>query len=141
MAKQQKTQDAFIGLLMILALPVFFIAKVADAIGPSTLIGIPILIGGVVLLWLRRRHALRVAHLRSKYQDEVVVSKILNRTFWHGQTAEQLNDSMGRPRAVDNARLKTKKREVWKYTPNGRNRYRLRITLENDVVTGWDQKN
>ena len=28
----------------------------------------------------------------------------------------------------------TRKREVWKYKPTGRNRYGLRITLDNNVV-------
>lgn len=36
--------------------------------------------------------------------------------------------------------LKTKTKEVWKYKPTGKNRYALKITLEDDEVIGWDQK-
>jgi hypothetical protein len=41
---------------------------------------------------------------------------------------------------VDRKLLKTMKREIWKYNPRGVNRYGLRITLDNDIVSGWDHK-
>jgi hypothetical protein len=69
-----------------------------------------------------------------------VVEGIMAKTFWQGQTSEQLLDSLGEPLAIDNKVLKTKKKEVWKYDTIARNRYGLKITLENDIVMGWDQK-
>jgi len=81
-----------------------------------------------------------LSYLRDKYQDEGIVQNIYVGYFWQGQTAEQLKDSLGPPAAVDNKLLKTKTREVWKYQPTGRNRYALRVTVEDGYVTGWDKK-
>ncbi len=78
--------------------------------------------------------------LISKYKDEEVVNNIINEIVWQGETNEQLIDSLGKPKAIDNKLLKTKKKEIYKYYHQGANRYKLRITLENDVVVGWDNK-
>ena len=64
----------------------------------------------------------------------------MNSEFWVGQTAQQLRESIGDPVDIDQKVLKTKKKEVWKYFPQGKRRYGLRITLENDEVVGWDEK-
>jgi len=76
-----------------------------------------------------------------KYQDDEIVQSIMNRSFWQGQTSEQLRDSLGNPVDIDEKILKTKKKEIWKYNPQGGNRFGLRITLDDDVVIGWEQKN
>lgn len=83
----------------------------------------------------RRREA-----LYAKYGDAEVVDKIMARMMWQGQSMEQLTDSLGSPADTDSRVMKTKHREVWKYHPAGKNRYRLRVTVENGVVVGWDQK-
>lgn len=83
----------------------------------------------------RRREA-----LYAKYGDAEVVDKIMARMMWQGQSMEQLTDSLGNPADTDSRVMKTKHREVWKYHPAGKNRYRLRVTVENGVVVGWDQK-
>ena len=75
-----------------------------------------------------------------KYKDESIVEKIMSKTIWQGETTEQVLDSLGNPAAIDNKILKTKKKEIWKYNPIARNRYSLKIILENDIVVGWDQK-
>lgn len=75
-----------------------------------------------------------------KYKDEDLVDALLNETFWQGQTAEQLRDSLGEPLDIDQKVLKTKVKEVWKYEQTGKNRYGLKITLDDGVVVGWDQK-
>jgi len=64
----------------------------------------------------------------------------MNHRFWIGQTSDQLVESIGIPHSMDNKMLKTKKREIWKYYHRGANRFGLRITLDEDSVTGWDQK-
>lgn len=78
--------------------------------------------------------------LTLKYKDENLVDELLNETFWQGQTAEQLRDSLGEPLDIDQKVLKTKVKEVWKYEQTGKNRYGLKITLDDGVVVGWDQK-
>ena len=82
---------------------------------------------------------IRLAYLEEKYCDETL-QRVLQGQLWQGQTAEQVIDSLGEPVAIDRNLLKTRKREIWKYSQSGVNRYRLRITLEGDRVVGWDQK-
>lgn len=102
-----------------------------------------VLIVGVVVVWLlisshntkKRREA-----LLKKYSDAELVERIMRRMFWQGQTQEQLLDSLGRPLDIDERVLKTKTKETWKYNRIGKNRFGLRVILENGVVVGWDQK-
>jgi hypothetical protein len=93
-----------------------------------------------IITYFVLKRANRLAYLRAKYGDETVVQNIMHGKFWQGQSVAQLHDSLGPPTSVDNNRLKTRKREVWKYQPSGVNRYRLRITLDNDVVVSWEHK-
>lgn len=93
----------------------------------------------ITLAWLLTKK-LRFSRLLDKYGDEVVVRKIIGRTLWQGQTAEQVIDALGEPKDIDQKVLKTKTKEVWKYFPSGRRRYGLRVTLDNGEVVGWDDK-
>lgn len=92
----------------------------------------------VIILFVRNK--IHFSHLVRKYGDEELATKIINRTLWQGQTAEQVLDSLGKPKDIDQKVLKTKTKEIWKYFPSGRRRYGLRITLDNGEVVGWDQK-
>ncbi len=83
---------------------------------------------------------IRFSFLYKKYNDKELVRKIMNRTLWQGQTAEQVIDALGKPKDIDQIVLKTKTKEVWKYFPSGHRQYGLRITLDNDEVVGWDDK-
>jgi len=78
--------------------------------------------------------------LIEKYGDEEVVQLILHNDFWQGQTQEQLLDSLGMPLDVDQKVMKTKIKEVWKYKQTGKNRYALKIVVENGVVVSWEHK-
>lgn len=78
--------------------------------------------------------------LMDKYGSEYIVEQIMKKMIWQGQTEEQLIDSIGSPRAVDQKVLKTKVKETWKYEKTGENRYNLRVTIENGEVIGWDKK-
>ncbi len=101
-----------------------------------------LLVAVVVLVFVVRALAKnsRYARLMAKYGDETVVDALLTQTIWQGMTAEQLRDSWGEPAAVEQKVMKTKVREVFKYKPLGRNRFRDKVTLEDGVITGWDQK-
>ena len=99
--------------------------------------GFAILLCVVLLMaWLLARRM----RLTLKYRDEELVEHLLEEKFWRGQTAEQLKDSLGAPLDVDQKVLKTKVKEVWKYEQTGKNRYALKITLDDGVVVSWDQK-
>lgn len=94
----------------------------------------------IIVFALIQAQKAKFAELLDKYEDEAVVQRIMNGEFWENQTAEQLRDALGKPEAIDRKTMKTKSREVWKYQHRGANRYGLRITLENGLVSGWDQK-
>jgi hypothetical protein len=78
--------------------------------------------------------------LMAKYGDAYIVDGILAKRIWVGMTREQLADSRGKPADIGDKRLKTKTVETWKYYPAGQNRFRSRMTVENGVVIGWDEK-
>lgn len=89
---------------------------------------------------LQKQLEARHAALTTKYSDKKIVDDIMRGAYWQGQTAEQLLDSLGQPADIDEKVLKTRKREIWKYHQLSANRFGLRITVENDVVAGWDEK-
>jgi hypothetical protein len=117
------------------------IAGVVNALGANGTVALLIVLVGGIVLFKFVKHQRRLDYLRTKYGDEDIVERIMRRRFWQGQTAEQLRDSVGSPVQIDNKIMATRKREIWKYRQTGRNRYALRITLDDDVVIGWDQKN
>ncbi len=75
-----------------------------------------------------------------KYGRTESAEKIIKKTIWIGETAEQLRDSLGKPLDIDENVLKTKRKEVWKYHRKSASRYGLKIKIENGIVIGWDQK-
>ena len=93
----------------------------------------------LLIIKLGNRYS-RQKYITSKYHDSEIANRILAGQFWQGQTSEQLIDSIGKPIDVDHKALKTKSKEVWKYKSLGKNRYGLRITVENGEVIGWDMK-
>ncbi|WP_310440514.1 hypothetical protein [Sulfuricurvum sp.] len=82
----------------------------------------------------------RRENLMLKYQNEELVDMIMSGKYWQGQTEEQLRDSLGKPLDIDQKVLKTKTKEIWKYNQTAKNRYSLKIILEDGFVVGWDIK-
>ena len=103
------------------------------------LIVIVVIIGAVVVFsaWSTAEKRKR---LMAKYGDAAIVERLMRKEIWQGQTAQQVTDAIGQPKAVDHQVLKTKEKEIWKYQPSGKNRYDLRVIIENGVVVGWDKK-
>lgn len=98
---------------------------------------------GCIAIWIYhsiQKDKKRKIALMAKYHDEGVVESIMAGSFWQGQTAEMVIDSLGAPVDIDQKVLKTKKKEIWKYHHEGANRYGLRIILEDDIVVGWAKK-
>lgn len=126
--------------LAVIALPVYGMVTLIEAVG--WVIPVAIAVSGIaVYVWYQQdKKKRRLSHLRAKYSDEDLAQKIFDGYFWQGQSEEQLMDALGRPEAIDKKILKTKKKEIWKYGHQGGNRYNLRITLENDFVVAWDKK-
>lgn len=100
------------------------------------IVGIIVLIG--VSIWANERSKQqRRQALLEKYGDSEIVEAIMSRSYWVGQTTEQLRDSLGTPVDIDEQVLKTKVKHTWKYNRRGRNRYGLRVILDNGIVVGW----
>lgn len=114
--------------------------KLFDAVGYWVPLGAVAASVTAYLLIRVVRRQLRLSYLRGKYGDEGIVRKLMDGWVWQGQTVEQLIDSLGKPGETDRTVLKTKVKEVWKYGHRGRNRYGVRVTLEDGVVVGWENK-
>jgi hypothetical protein len=82
----------------------------------------------------------RTTYLSTKYNDQNIVEALLAGRYWIGQPAEQLQDSLGSPAAIDEKNMATRHRQIWKYYPTGVNRYQLRITMDDGIVATWDSK-
>ncbi len=88
--------------------------------------------------WPWWREFKRVRRLQAKYQsDPDLLADILDQVIWEGESAQQLLDSLGRPQEVQSLVRKTKQKEIWKYGHEGGNRYRLRVTLDDNLVVSW----
>ena len=94
----------------------------------------------LVFLFARWALAQRRKHLIERYGDAEIAERIMKGVYWKGQTAEQLRDALGKPADIDQTVLKTKVKEVWKYQPTGKRRYAVKITLDDGVVVGWEDK-
>ena len=141
MAKRMtKAETQGIAALIVIGLPVYGAMKLGESVGWVSIVAIVASVIGLIIFVRAVQKKKRRNWLVGKDGDGGVVRALMNRSFWQGQTAEQLVDSLGRPHSVDQKALKTKKKEVWKYNHQGGNRYGLRITLDNDQVVGWDQK-
>lgn len=126
--------------LIVIGLPIYWVTQLGESVGWLPLVVIVLAVFGLFSFYKIAQTKKRRDALMEKYQNQELVSDLMNQSFWQGQTSEELVDSLGKPHDIDQKILKTKKKEVWKYNHQGGNRYGLRITLDNDHVVGWDQK-
>lgn len=150
-----KKTDSAIGALVfvlgMIAVTISGIVKFFETVGFLTP-AIIVLISICCFIWIKKKRNAaraeaiesakreRIRYLSDKYKDTSVVTRIMNGEAWIGQTAEQLRDTLNEPEDIDTKVMKSKIRETWKYGQYGTNRYRLRITLENNLVVGWEEK-
>jgi len=135
-----KAEAQLITWAIIIGLPIYGITQLGESMGWGILIAGVVAVIALVIWFQSSQKKKRREELMAKYNDASLVEKLMERSFWQGQTSGQLLDSLGSPEDVDEKVLKTKKKEIWKYNHQSGNRYGLRITLDNDVVVGWDQK-
>lgn len=141
MARRATKAEAYlIAFVIIVGMPIYLISKFLKTTGWVTPLIFIISVVILIYLYQNDKNKKRLVYLREKYNDEEIVQKIYNGYFWQGQTEGQLEDSLGKPLAVDRKVLKTKTTEVWKYNSKGANRYGLRIKMEDGCVVGWDKK-
>ncbi len=104
--------------------------------------GVLIVLALAVLWFVARQLAKRsrYAWLMRKYGDEKLVHALLDGTIWQGMTAEQLRDAWGEPVSIEEKVMKTKVKQVFKYRQVTKSQFRDKVTLEDGVIVGWDQK-
>jgi len=98
-------------------------------------LGVVVLVLAVCIWGYRQQRR----HLTERYGDPEIARRIMRGIIWQGETQEQLVDSLGQPKDIDRKILKTKAKEIWKYRPTARNRFGLKVTLDDGVVVGWEQ--
>jgi hypothetical protein len=141
MAKRPSKAESFlITTALIIGVPIYAVSKLGESVGWEMLVGAVLVITALVIGYKYFQKRKRREHLMKKYGDQRLVNRLMDGYFWENQTSEQLLDSLGKPADIDVKILKTKKKEIWKYNHRGGNRYGLRITLDNDLVIGWEQK-
>lgn len=140
MARRSSSAEAsLLALAVVIGLPIYLATKVIDVTGWVLPVVVVVVIIGLVIASRANKRRKRLEALRHKYPEEIV-QRILGGQIWQGQTEEQLIDAIGSPAEVDTKVLKTMQREIWKYGRISAKRFRLRITVENGMVAGWDQK-
>lgn len=135
--RKKEAQGILLVALVVIGAIISVFRAIVESVGLLSLtLGLVAIIA--LIIWLSdRARKQRRATLLNKYGDLEVVEAIMNREIWVGQTYEQLRDSRGEPVDMDERVLKTKVKHTWKYHRRGRNRYALRVTLDNGVVVGW----
>jgi hypothetical protein len=93
-------------------------------------------LSAIVALWGWRQ---RRKHLVEKYGSREIARLMMRGVIWQGETREQLLESLGKPEDIDEKVLKTKTKEIWKYRRTARNRYGLKVTLDDGVVVAWEK--
>ncbi len=109
-----KAEGQLIVLAFVVGLPMYGLYMLGVTIGWIWFAVIIVVFVGAYFWYRAERNKARRAKLLSKYGDDKIVEKIMNRYFWQGQTAGQLRDSLGNPIEYDRKVLKAGKREVWK---------------------------
>jgi len=140
MARRSSSAEAsLIVLAIVVGLPIYLAMKVIDVTGWIVPLVVIMAIVALVMASQASKRRKRIEELRRKYPEDIV-QRILAGQIWQGQTEGQLIDALGSPAEVDRKVLKTMRREIWKYGRMSARRFRLRITVENGTVAGWDHK-
>ncbi|MGN7734351.1 hypothetical protein [Ensifer sp. 22564] len=82
----------------------------------------------------------RKATIRRKYEGSPYFNDLMGGLIRQGMTGDMVIDSWGRPVAVDRKVYKTKVKEVWKYGPGPRRSFANKVTFENGLVVGWENR-
>ena len=85
------------------------------------------------------RHQQRRETLIARFGPDIA-ERILAGQYWQGATSEMLTESLGAPLDVKERVLKTKTKHTYCYQQTAKNRFALKVHLEDDQVVGWDDE-
>jgi len=71
---------------------------------------------------------------------EEIGTRIENGVLWMGASKEMVFEMFGNPIAIENKYLTTKSRLIYKYFHIGSAKFLLEITIDDGLVTSWDDK-
>jgi hypothetical protein len=96
-------------------------------------------IGGIAFVAWQKRETKKRRHrdLVSRFGEEIAAA-ILRGEFWQGATREMLIESRGHPTHIKESVLKDKIKHTYCYNQIAKNRYALRVHLEDRIVVGWE---
>jgi hypothetical protein len=163
MARRRRAADALIGSLVLFGITVWLIKifyKSLSSVLPAgmslpAVITVSVTVASAFIAiqqYYQRRRTRRLDSARreavrqrgvallDKYRDPIVANEIIAGGIWRDMTKEQLLDAWGHPAYVETKVMKTKVLETYKFGRVGANRFRRRVTLENDIVVGWEQQ-
>jgi len=89
---------------------------------------------------LAREREVRQNMLLAKYGDTQIVNDILNGSIRQGMTMDMVLEAWGKPAAIDHKVYRTKTKDVLKYGPGPRRSFASRVTVEDGIVVGWEQR-
>lgn len=79
----------------------------------------------------------RTRRIYEKYGRTDIAKKLIRKTVWAGETAEQLRDSFDAPISVKRNPLHTSKSEVWEFLGKDAELPDLHVTMKDGLVIGW----
>lgn len=82
----------------------------------------------------------RLAEITARQEAEAQrehVRRTAAARIYKGMTKQQLLDEFGEPAAAEEKALKKATKHVFKYFPQGKGRFRLKVVLEDGVVVSW----
>lgn len=100
--------------------------------------GFVILFWGIGTVQEANKIESRYLQLMAKFNHAEIASRIIENQLWIGQTSEQLIEMRGEAIAkTSEMKRNMTKVEIWKYGQTGKNRFNVKVTLENDRVVSW----
>jgi hypothetical protein len=114
---------------------VFVVASAKWNVVVGTFAAFATMLGLWGAVYLRNKQ--RFAALAEAYGEDNA-QRIVSGSVWEGATAEMIRESLGEPASIDQKVMATRVRQVFKFGQTGKNRYAMRVTLDDGVVTGWE---
>jgi hypothetical protein len=140
-------------LLIAVAFLLYFLVSMVHNTSPLRLISIIVLLVSILfaIFWYNKKVAAeakaRDEAARQTRADELAARfgaddarRIQGQELWQGATSAMVLEMFGAPIQIDEKILKTKTKTTYKYFQTGKNRFALKITLDNGVVVKWDDK-
>ncbi len=108
-------------------------------IAPLVIVATVLILGIWWSKWSRAKRAReRYTQLCDSFGEEMA-NNIVAGQLWEGCPYAAMLEILGQPADVDEQVSKRKVKYTYKYYQTGKNRYRLRVLVENGEVTGWKE--